>query len=155
MKILYFSKNYTTHDRRFLEALSNANHDLFFLTLESTPLEKRPLPLNVVPIHWQVPPNRTDNFDSILDLVPEFCQLIENVQPDPYSRGPRTDLRMDNRPFRLSSILPCILGVRSLGRCKQKPQMDVDFKICATTCRSFFMRLSSCSRKSTEHLSHF
>lgn len=55
MKILYFSKDYTTHDHRFLTVLAKSEYEVFYLRLEqeNTPFEDRPLPSEVQIIHWE------------------------------------------------------------------------------------------------------
>ena len=54
MRILYFTRDYTTHDRRFLEALANTEHKVYYLRLERRghQLEDRPLPPEIELIPW-------------------------------------------------------------------------------------------------------
>ncbi len=54
LKVIYFSRDYTTHDRRFLSALAENEHQVYFLRLEQRghSLEERPLPGNVQTITW-------------------------------------------------------------------------------------------------------
>jgi len=54
MKILYFSRNYTPHDFRFLNSLSKTEHEIFYLKLEANQrqVEDRPVPENVQQILW-------------------------------------------------------------------------------------------------------
>ncbi|MBN2116913.1 MAG: glycosyltransferase family 4 protein [Anaerolineales bacterium] len=54
MKIIYFSKNYTPHDHRFLSSLSKTGHEIFYLKLESNhrQIEDRPVPENVQQLLW-------------------------------------------------------------------------------------------------------
>ena len=54
MKIIYFSKNYTPHDYRFLSSLAKTKHEVFYLQLEATSrqTEDRPVPKNVRRILW-------------------------------------------------------------------------------------------------------
>jgi len=49
LRIIYFSKNYTPHDYRFLSSLSQTEHEIFFLQLEamSRQMEDRPVPEKV------------------------------------------------------------------------------------------------------------
>jgi hypothetical protein len=46
MRIIYFSRDYTTHDHRFLFALARTEHKVYYLQLErrGPSLEDRPLP---------------------------------------------------------------------------------------------------------------
>src|SRR5258707_428404 len=54
MRIIYFSKNYTPHDYRFLSSLSKTEHEIYYLKLEETQrqIEDRPVPENVQQILW-------------------------------------------------------------------------------------------------------
>jgi len=52
MRLLYLAQGYTTHDRRFLEALSRDQFEVHYLRLSSLTLDRRPLPAGVVPIPW-------------------------------------------------------------------------------------------------------
>ena len=54
MKILYFSRNYTPHDFRFLNSLSKTEHEIFYLKLEANQrqVEDRPVPETVQQILW-------------------------------------------------------------------------------------------------------
>lgn len=47
MKILYFSRGYTSHDHRFLSAMSEAGHTPFFLQETDRNSDTRPLPKGV------------------------------------------------------------------------------------------------------------
>src|SRR5262245_45969911 len=52
MRLLYVAHGYTTHDRRFLEALSRDQFEVHYLRLTSVTLDRRPLPADVVPVTW-------------------------------------------------------------------------------------------------------
>lgn len=54
MRLLYFSRDYTVHDRRFLAALAGAGHTVGYLRLEdnATAQEHRPLPPGIQPLAW-------------------------------------------------------------------------------------------------------
>jgi len=53
-RILYFSRDYTTHDHRFLSAMGKTANDVAFLQLErrGQPMEDRPLPPEIRLIPW-------------------------------------------------------------------------------------------------------
>ena len=55
MRILYFTRDYTPHDHRFLSALAQSEHEVFSLRLErrSRQLEDRPLPDVIEQIPWR------------------------------------------------------------------------------------------------------
>ena len=54
MKIIYFSKDYSPHDHRFLAALSETEHEVYYLKLEKNlrQVEDRPVPENIQQILW-------------------------------------------------------------------------------------------------------
>jgi glycosyltransferase involved in cell wall biosynthesis len=54
LRILYFSRDYSPHDRRFLSALAESEHEVDYLRLErSEPArEKRPVPEGIGVIDW-------------------------------------------------------------------------------------------------------
>ncbi len=89
MKILYFSRDYTTHDHRFLASLANAGHQLFFLRLEKlgVELEDRPLPPNVTAVHW-AGGRRPFTFSQIPHLLASLHGVLRDVRPDLVHAGP-------------------------------------------------------------------
>jgi len=54
-RILYFSRDYTPHDHRFLSVLAESPYEVAYLRLEDNGqlLEKRPLPAKVTEIRWE------------------------------------------------------------------------------------------------------
>ena len=81
MKILYFSKDYTTHDHRFLTALAGRGGDeIFYLRLNSggRQFEDRALPGNVTVLHW----------DSDKRTPRALKRILKAVQPDVVHAGP-------------------------------------------------------------------
>lgn len=89
MRILYFSRDYTTHDRRFLHALAQTAHQVFFLQLERRghTLEDRPLPAAIEQVHWAGgcgPARLRDGPRLLLDLK----RVLRQVKPDLIQAGP-------------------------------------------------------------------
>jgi glycosyltransferase involved in cell wall biosynthesis len=89
MRILYFSRDYNTHDHRFLSALAGTEHEIGFLRLERSghQLESRPIPREVQQIHWaggQEPARLQDG----LRLVWSLKQVIRTFKPDLIQTGP-------------------------------------------------------------------
>jgi glycosyltransferase involved in cell wall biosynthesis len=89
MRILYFTRDYNTHDYRFLAALAKTEHETGYLRLESTghQLEGRPLPPEIEQIHWaggQAPARLRDG----PRLVASLKQVIRNFKPDLIQAGP-------------------------------------------------------------------
>ena len=54
MRILYFSKDYSPHDHRFLAALAETNHEVFYLKLENNArqTEDRSVPSKIQQVLW-------------------------------------------------------------------------------------------------------
>ena len=90
MRVLYFSRSYTIHDRRFLTSLSESGHEVFFLRLErdAIVLESRPLPAKITEVHWKSSPASPSSVDRRLRLVPELESILQQVRPDLVHAGP-------------------------------------------------------------------
>ena len=89
MRIIYFSKNYTPHDYRFLSSLSQTEHEVFFLQLEATKrqTEDRPLPENVQKILW-AGGRREFRWRDVPHLVIDFRRVVKKIKPDLVHAGP-------------------------------------------------------------------
>ncbi len=89
MKIIYFSKNYTSHDYRFLSSLSQTEHEVFFLQLEANQrqTEDRPVPENVRQILWAG--GRSEfRWRDLPRLAFDLRRVIRKVKPDLIHAGP-------------------------------------------------------------------
>lgn len=89
MKILYFSRDYTPHDHRFLSALAETAHSVYFLRLErqKRQLESRPLPARVEQVAWgggQAPAGWRD----YPRLLRGARRVIRKIKPDVIHAGP-------------------------------------------------------------------
>ena len=89
MKILYFSRNYTPHDFRFLNSLSNTEHEIFYLKLEANQrqVEDRPVPENVQQILW-AGGQREFHWRELPRLVLDFRRIVNRIKPDIVHAGP-------------------------------------------------------------------
>ena len=69
MRILYFSRNWTTHDQRFLRAIVAGGHDAWLLRWENAglPLPERELPTGVHEALWQEA--SLSNLHEVVDRV--------------------------------------------------------------------------------------
>jgi glycosyltransferase involved in cell wall biosynthesis len=88
-RIIYFSRDYTTHDHRFLSALARTDHQVYYLQLERSghTLEDRPLPPEIERIQWaggQKPAHLRDG----LRLLADLRGVIRRVKPDLIQAGP-------------------------------------------------------------------
>lgn len=89
MRIVYFSKDYTPHDHRFLSALVNAGQQVFYLRLEQAEhaRESRPLPSQVDLVDWaggKKLAGRRDGLRLLLDLK----RVLRTLRPDVVHAGP-------------------------------------------------------------------
>lgn len=89
MRILYFTRDYTTHDRRFLTALSKTEHQVAYLRLERGrhQLEDRPLPPGIKMVPW-AGGRRPVNFWDGPQLLSDLKRVIGEFKPDLIQSGP-------------------------------------------------------------------
>ena len=89
MKIIYFSKNYTPHDHRFLSSLSKTEHEIYFLKLEANQrqTEDRPVPENVQQILW-AGGQREFRWRDVPRLTLDLRHVIKKIKPDLIHAGP-------------------------------------------------------------------
>lgn len=89
MRVLYFSRDYTPHDHRFLSALSETDFEVFSLRLERRGMqrEERPLPSSVQQILWKGGTSEVDLRDYP-QMLGGLQKVIEQVNPDVIHAGP-------------------------------------------------------------------
>ena len=89
MRILYFSRDYTPHDHRFLTSLAESGQQVFFLRLErrGSQLEDRSLPAAVTQVKWRggQAPFRWRDLPALLWSL---RNVLREVQPDILHAGP-------------------------------------------------------------------
>jgi glycosyltransferase involved in cell wall biosynthesis len=105
MRILYFTRDYTPHDHRFLTALAKTDHRIYYLQLERRghALEDRPLPLEIEQVRWgggHAPVGWREG----LRLLPELKRVIHQLRPDLIQAG----------PIQRSAFLAALSGFRPL-----------------------------------------
>ena len=89
MRILYFSRDYTPHDHRFLASLAESEHEVFCMWLERRGhrQEARMLPPGIIPVKWaggEQPDSHKDNRRLLRDLK----RVLKEVKPDVVHAGP-------------------------------------------------------------------
>ena len=89
MRVLYFSRDYTPHDHRFLAAMADNGIQAFYLRLERRghPQEDRILPVGVTPVQWEGGQKIFDHQDY-RRLLPSLRSVIKRVKPDIVHAGP-------------------------------------------------------------------
>ena len=89
MHILYFSKDYSPHDHRFLSSLAATEHKVFYLKLEGNKrqVEDRPVPSQVEQIQW-VGGQRSFRWGDVPRLTLDLRRIIKEIKPDLIHAGP-------------------------------------------------------------------
>lgn len=92
MRILYFTRDYTPHDFRFLNSLAENGYEVFYLRLERSgrELEKRPLPSSVKTVSWRGG-QRPFQWRDLPAFLKDLQRVIHEVQPDILHAGPIQD----------------------------------------------------------------
>lgn len=89
MRVLYFTRDYTPHDHRFLSALSEMDFEVFSLRLERRGMQRedRPLPPAVQQIVWKGGTSEVDVRDYP-HILGSLQKVIDEVKPDVIHAGP-------------------------------------------------------------------
>jgi glycosyltransferase involved in cell wall biosynthesis len=89
MKIIYFSLDYSPHDHRFLAALAETEHEVFYVRLQRGPrqVEDRPIPEKIRQVLWA---GGQDVFRwrDLPRLTVDFRRLAREIKPDIVHAGP-------------------------------------------------------------------
>jgi glycosyltransferase involved in cell wall biosynthesis len=89
MRIIYFSLDYTPHDHRFLSALSQTDHQVFYVRLQRGPrqTEDRPVPEKIEQVLWE---GGRDIFQwrDLPKYVLGLRRIIKRIKPDLIHAGP-------------------------------------------------------------------
>ena len=92
MKVLYFTRDYTPHDFRFLKAIVENGDDVWYMRLEKRNFyENREIPDGVHVIDWKYGQAPFDIDTEGISAVAEFRQEVEKIKPDIIHSGPLTD----------------------------------------------------------------
>jgi glycosyltransferase involved in cell wall biosynthesis len=89
MRLIYFSRDYSVHDHRFLDRLARTGHTVGFLALENRPTVQfdRPLPAEIEWLQWaggRGPVQLQDGWR----LLRSLRQVINSFKPDLVQAGP-------------------------------------------------------------------
>jgi L-malate glycosyltransferase len=89
MRIIYFSKNYTPHDYRFLSSLSRTEHEVYYLKLETNKrqTEDRPVPENIQQILWAGGQHEF-RWRDVPRLTLDLRRINKELKPDLIHAGP-------------------------------------------------------------------
>jgi glycosyltransferase involved in cell wall biosynthesis len=105
IRLIYFSRDYTNHDLRFLSALAGADYEVYYLRLERRreQLEDRPLPVEVHQIRWAGGKRTVSVLDGP-NLLIDLSRVIKAIKPDLIHAG----------PIQRCAFLIALLGFRPL-----------------------------------------
>ena len=89
MRVLYFSKDYSPHDHRFLSALAETEHQVFYLRLEHHPrqVEDRPVPSQIQQVLWKGGQGLF-RWRDVPRLSLDLKRVIREIKPDLIHAGP-------------------------------------------------------------------
>lgn len=88
LNLLYFSRGYTTHDRRYLQSFVDSGYRVSYLRLLGERLDNRPLPEGVCPIAWL---GDARPLDTLVDYFVRYAALrriVAELHPQVVLAGP-------------------------------------------------------------------
>ncbi len=105
MRVIYFSRGYSTHDHRFLAALARTEHQVFWLRLEPErrQIEDRPVPPEIQQVHWHGDA-KPFQWGRTPVLASDLRRVIADLRPDLVHAG----------PIQTCAFLAAIAGFRPL-----------------------------------------
>ena len=89
MRILYFTRDYSPHDYRFLSSLVKTGHEIYSLRLErkSRVVEDRSLPEEVIQVHWKGGTGAV-TWRDYPALWLDLKRVLRSIRPDVLHAGP-------------------------------------------------------------------
>ena len=89
LKVIYCSLDYTPHDHRFLSALAETEHEVFYVRLQRGPrqTEDRPVPSNIEQVQWAGGQHEF-RWRDLPRLTFDFRRLTQEIKPDLIHAGP-------------------------------------------------------------------
>lgn len=89
MRVIYFSFDYSPHDHRFLSALAESEHEVFYVRLQRGPrqVEDRPVPSKIEQVLW-AGGQREFRWRDLPKLVMDFRRVVKRIKPDLIHAGP-------------------------------------------------------------------
>ncbi len=89
MRVLYFSNGYSPHDYRFLAALSETEHQVFYVRLEGNrrQVEDRPVPSRIEQVQW-AGGKGPFRWRDVPRLASNLRRVLREIKPDLAHAGP-------------------------------------------------------------------
>lgn len=90
MRLLYCSRDYTTHDLRFVRALAGAGIEVFYLRLENdgVPYVAGPLPDGATFVKWAGGGRPVPVPEAVGEYLPSFARVVSELRPNLIHAGP-------------------------------------------------------------------
>jgi len=138
MKVLFFSDNTSDHNRRFLQKLSEAGLEVWFLDPTSDHLTENWLPDGVRWIRTDQKVRRDAEPVAFAEFLPEFRGWLKEIQPDLVHAGPT---HSSGYVTALSEFHPWLLtswGSDVLYQVEQGPQWKQATQLALSSADGFF-----------------
>ncbi len=89
LKVIYFSFDYSPHDHRFLSALAETEHEVFYVRLQrgKRQVEDRPIPAKIEQVLWAGGQGEF-RWRDLPRLTFDFRRLTREIKPDLIHAGP-------------------------------------------------------------------
>ncbi len=89
LRVIYFSLDYSPHDHRFLSALAETDHEVFYVRLQRGPrqVEDRPVPSRIEQVLWAGGQGEF-RWRDLPKLVMDFRRVVKRIKPDLIHAGP-------------------------------------------------------------------
>lgn len=89
MRVIYFSLDYSPHDHRFLSALAETEHEVFYVRLQrgERQIEDRPVPSKITQVLW-AGGQREFRWRDLPRLILDFRRVVKRIKPDLIHAGP-------------------------------------------------------------------
>lgn len=127
MRVLYFTRDYTTHDHRFLSALADTDHDVFALRLERRGVQRedRPLPAKIQQIAWEGGQRAVER-NEYARMSRNLKQIVAEMQPDVIHAGSIQTAALIAAMAKVKPLVSMSWGYDMLMDAESTPQMRRD-----------------------------
>ena len=127
MRVLYFTRDYTSHDHRFLSALAETEREVYSLRLEKrgAQREDRPLPAGIQQVVWaggQAPVERS----AYRKFSRKLREVIAEIKPDVIHAGSVQTAALVTAMSGFTPLVAMSWGYDMLMDAESTPQMKKD-----------------------------
>jgi glycosyltransferase involved in cell wall biosynthesis len=90
MRLLYCSRDYTTHDLRFVRAFAAAGIEVVYVRFEDdgVPYIAEPLPAGVTAVRWETRGEPWPLPEAVRQSIQRFAEVVTETRPDVIHAGP-------------------------------------------------------------------